>query len=179
MKRVFHFFLVYSPLASCKKSEKINAPILIKRLTERRTDALSWNRMTLQPSREYNKMKVYNACDSTSLRTKLEKITKSYINKSQKDENCFETASGITSLYYDTKLQALWTYFYIFIIRLLTLDAKYWRVDKSWHAFKFEKTGWQTIRFCHQKPNLYWENMAACLPFCTASTRFSYFWYFS
>ena len=159
MKRFFHLFSVYSTLASCKKSEKINAPILIKRLTERRTDALSWNRMTLQPSREYNKMKVYNACDSTSLRTKLEKITKSYRNKSQKDENCFETASGITSLYYDTKLQALWTYFYIFIIRLLTLDAKYWRVDKSWHAFKFEKTGWQTIRFCHQKPNLYSENI--------------------
>ena len=129
MKRVFHFFLVYSPLASCKKSEKINAPILIKRLTERRTDALSWNRMTLQQSREYNKMKVYNACDSTSLRTKLEKTTKSYRNKSHKDKNCFETASGITSLYYDTKLQALWTYFYTFIIRLLTLDAKYWRVD--------------------------------------------------
>ena len=134
-EKVFSLFSVYSTLASCKKSEKINSPILIKRLTERRTDALSWNRVTLQQSREYNKMKVYNACDSTSLRTKLEKITKSYKIKSQEDENCFETASGITSLYYDTKLQALWTYFYIFIIRPLTLDAKYWRVDKELTCF--------------------------------------------
>ena len=122
-------------------------------------------------------------------------------------QNNLETASGIISIYYDTKFQTLWTYLCIFTIRLVFVKVKYWRIDIILSSNRMDD---KPLDFVNKKPICtqkyesrysrmdqvsFFNNslpqillcpflntlthMTACLLFCPASTRSSYFKYFS